>query len=386
MSVVKKFCWSALLFSLPLVAPAEIQVWPGPLAGAQGHYNGLIYEDSGIVHQHAGYFSLDLWRSGRFSGFAIIGGEWFWLDRPFRQPSVDEDGHVRIGLWQGWFWDWRQRYTMELQFDLTNGTDQVTGTLDNSRRNDDGDHVPATWTATVLGDRDTFHSRTNPAPQAGTYTMVIPGGDGVNEPAGAGSATIRVDSSGNVRVSGLLADGTFFSQASTLAKDGRWPFYTSLYGDRGSLIGWVTFSDLPDSDLAGTLLWTRPRNSWAFSYRNGFTNEVEAIGSRFVARRNLGQALSLTNGVATFSEAGLDEPVVDTFRISSSGKVINTSDNRFSLAFINSLGTFRGTFSEPGSSRTMTFRGAYLQKQSKGYGYFFGRDNESGLVTLEPEP
>jgi len=388
MSVVQKFCLLASLLSFPLIAPAELQVGPSSqsLAAVQGHYSGLFYETNGIVHQHAGYFSIDLARDGWLSGFAFVGGDFFWIHRDFFQTPVWNDGHVKFALSRGSFFYWRQFYTVELQFDLTGETDQVTGTLDNSHRDNNGDRISATWTASALGDRDTFTSRTNPAPQAGTYTLVIPGGDGVNEPAGAGFATVRVDSGGTIRMNGLLADGTPFFQSTTLAKDGRWPLYTSLYGGRGSLIGWLSFADAEDSDLAGTLLWTRPRDSWAFSYRNGFTNQVEAIGSRFIANRNLGQALGFTNGVATFSDGGLDAPVEDTFQITSSGKIINTSGNRFTLSFTSSQGLFRGVFAESAFSRGLVFRGAYLQKQSKGYGYFFGDNGQSGLVTLEPEP
>jgi hypothetical protein len=289
-------------------------------------------------------------------------------------------------LWRRTFFSLHQVFTIDLQFDLTDGTDQVTGTLSDRHFNDSGDEVPATWVADVLGDRDTFNSRTNPAPQAGKYTIVFPGGDGVNEPAGAGYAAVRIDSSGNLTMTGSLADGTPLFQTTTLSKDGRWPLYATLYWERGSIIGWVTLADLTGSDLSGTLLWTRPRSSFGGSYPAGFTNQVEAIGSRYAASRNLGQTLNFTNGVAVFSGAGLDEPVTDTFQITPGGRVINTSSNRFSLAFTTSLGLFRGDFAEPGSNRSLFFQGAYLQKQSQGYGYFFNNNGQSGLVSLGPVP
>jgi len=37
--------------------------------------------------------------------------------------------------------------------------------------------------------------------------------------------------------------GKTISQSALLGRQGQWPMYVSLYGDRGALVGWVTFAN-----------------------------------------------------------------------------------------------------------------------------------------------
>jgi len=64
------------------------------------------------------------------------------------------------------------------------------------------------WEAQLLGDRAVFNSKTNPAPYAGIYTLVVPGQiDPADGPEGDGVGTLKVDSNGVASLAGTLADG-----------------------------------------------------------------------------------------------------------------------------------------------------------------------------------
>src|SRR5436309_7954760 len=92
-----------------------------------------------------------------------------------------------------------------------------------------GSVTSATWTARLAADRAVFDVKTNRAAQAGNYTIVIPGKENVaTEPTGDGYGTASIDAGGSVRISGFLADGTKFSQTTTLSKDGQWPLFAAL--------------------------------------------------------------------------------------------------------------------------------------------------------------
>ncbi len=268
--------------------------------------------------------------------------------------------------------------TADLQFDLQGDSDQVTGTVSNKR----GSHS-ATWFADLLGDRDIFDSRTNPAPEAGTYSLVIPGGDGISQPAGYGFANVRIDRSGNVNMNGFLADGTFIAERTALAKDGRWPLFTSIYGGDGSVLGWMNFGDT--NDLSGNVAWIRPELWWARAYPDGFTNQTDIIASGWVRTVPATAALGYTDGMIVFSGSNLTDSFTNTFQIASSGKIVNTSNNRMTVSVSSQTGWFSGFVTDPATGRRINFQGALLRDQQVGYGYFLTGNRKSGMVFLGPQ-
>src|SRR5207245_11361488 len=95
----------------------------------------------------------------------------------------------------------RRKHELPLSLQLRVGTndqiDQIFGSLS------DG-----TWTATLSGDRARFNARTNPAPCAGSYTLLFPGPDADPfVPSADGFGSARVNSNGVVLLSATLGDG-----------------------------------------------------------------------------------------------------------------------------------------------------------------------------------
>src|SRR5262249_11055489 len=129
----------------------------------------------------------------------------------------DYSGRLQLGA---------KRYSFSGRFD---GEGQATNTV--SRKNDRaltielhaapgdladelfGRVTDGIWSAGLPAARAVFDARLNPAPFAGKYTMFIDAGAGDPAiPAGEGFGTLRVDASGKISLSGMLADGTKIAQ------------------------------------------------------------------------------------------------------------------------------------------------------------------------------
>ena len=104
-----------------------------------------------------------------------------------------------------------------------------------------------------------------------------------------------------------------------LGGQGQWPFFVPLYSGKGSILGWLTFSNAPDSDISGLLNWIKPAQPAARLYPAGFTNVTGAIGSAYqftsgvpVLDFSAGQ-LSLTNGnLQSFTNQFVLEPTTSS--------------------------------------------------------------------------
>ncbi len=361
---------------------------PNPFPVVAGTYHGLCFETNGARPESSASFTLTLGSQGGLTARFNHGNHTYTVGgRGYREP-VHPDGTVTLGFYRGDPIDggFHQVMTAELQFDLTNGTEQATGTLS------DGHWtlgkipnlwVPSTWTAPISGWRMIETSRKNPAPQAGTYTLILPGGSGTNAPAGTGFATVRVDRSGFVQTTGFLADGRSFSHRTGLSRDGRWPLFVGGYGHEGACLGWLRFEARPDDDLHGSMNWIVLPKTNRVMYPDGFVSILEAVGSRY--QRPLeakAPILGFTNGIATFRAGGLDADLTHDFSLSGT-KATTAQTNRLSLSFLPSTGLFKGKFTPAQDTRSIAFKGAVIQRQNFAAGYFL-RSNLSGSITLAP--
>ena len=239
--------------------------------------------------------------------------------------------------------------------------------------------------SSLSGDRAVFQSRTNPAPYAGRYTMVVPGVDGdVSLPTGDGFGTVQVTPSGLVRLAGTLADGTKVSQAAPVSRQGLWPLYAPLYSGKGSLLSWLAFTNRPKEDLHGPLSWIKPANTNAHHYAGGFTNECNVLGSLYFAppsRTNLG--LNFTNGYVVFSGGDLPADFTNAIALGLGSRVTNLSSNRLALTFSPATGTFTGSTADPNSGILFPFKGALLEKMGLGCGFLLGTNQSSRVIIME---
>jgi hypothetical protein len=263
--------------------------------------------------------------------------------------------------------------TANLQLDLTNGTDRVAGSVS------DG-----TWAATLAGDRAIYDGKTKLAPQAGSYTLILPGAYGQTiEPVGDSYGTLTVGENGAISFTGALADGTKVAPSVPVSKYGQWPLYASLYSGKGVLWGWLTFTNA--ADLGGPVAWVKLPVKAQY-YPAGFSLMVQALGARYFPPGTGTNVLGLTtstNLTLTLEGGGLPKGITNSFTLAANSHVTPVSGPKLSLAFTPSTGGFAGNVVNPATSKPISFGGVLLQGRGFGSGFFLGAGG-SGEVRLEP--
>jgi len=214
---------------------------PSPFTAVKGRYNGLVANEPAVTPNNSGCFALNVTVSGQFSGQITMAGM-----RQGFSGQFDLNGEASISVRR----NLQAPLAVNLQVDLTNGTDQVSGSVSDGQ-----------WTSALGGDRNIFNSLTNPARQAGDRSFVLQRAD---NQARAASGLSKVSLNGATRVRGILTDGRAFATASALAKNGDCPFYLSLNHGNEVVIGWLNFPIDQGPSASGTVLWVRTgTNSFA---------------------------------------------------------------------------------------------------------------------------
>ena len=328
-----------------------------PFIAVAGSYNGLFSEFENNRVESSGFLSLKLTDLGAFSSKMILGGQRISFSGKFALDGLATIIVARTGA---------STLTVLLTLDLTGGTDQITGTI--------GD---GTWTASVLAHRAVFNKTDNLAPQAGRYTLIVPGDDqdAANQPGGDSFGTVTVDAGGNVKFSGVLADGTKVSQKVPLSKNGWWPLFVPLYSGSGSILSWVIFVESSEASFTGVFNWIKPAQPNGKLYADGFTVQREFSGSSYRPPTNsLDRVLLFSEGGVAFSAGSLAEGFENEVILGDNNKVSNLGINRLTLSITLSSGLFSGRVTPPGATRSVSFRGALHQKQNYGSGFFLGTD------------
>jgi len=222
-----------------------------PFTSVTNAYQGLIETSAGeglvkIVSTSAGHFLGKLKLDGITTAFT---GK-FDLNGAAQASVPTTDGGT---------------LTFNLQIDLTNGTNAITGSVS------DG-----TNSAALSLNGKTYDATTNPAPEAGSYTMDLPA-DSSNSsaPQGDGTATVKIAKSGQVLINGTLADGTKFTTTSFINTDGQIVLYVPLYKKTGALSGALSFASSTSTNFNGTLTWDHPQTGSTAA----FTETIDATGS-----------------------------------------------------------------------------------------------------------
>lgn len=332
-----------------------------PFIAVAGVYDGLCYDSETNRHVSAGFLTVKSTELGGFSAKLTLGGV-----RHSFSGSFASDGTATIALAR----PGTNVLTVNLAVDLVGESDQITGTIS------DG-----SWTTQILCNRVLFNKKSNPAPYAGKFTVVIPGDDtqAETEPGGYSFGTVTVDAGGRVSLKATLSDGTKLTQGTTLSKDGYWPLYVPLYSGNGSVLSWVVFLDSSEASFTGTLNWTKPAIAAEKFYPAGFAVQHELAGSSYSAPTNTTDGvLKFSSGKVRFTAGNLaDEFANDVSLINN--KVINLGTNKLTLSINLASGLFNGSVTTPDGTRSFPFKGAVYQKQNQGWGFFLGT-NQSGRV------
>jgi hypothetical protein len=269
------------------------------------------------------------------------------------------------------------RLVVSLQLDNSALPGHATGTVSDGK-----------FTATLAAyQQDLGWTAAHPAPQAGTYTLVLPGNaDAAAGPGGDSYGTVTVDPLGNLTAIVTLADNAASSQGVPLSNGGQWPLYFAAPGVPQSLLGWVTFNTngaggIPDG-FSGTVTWVKDAGPGTF-YPGGFTNSSVLLGSAYSAASQKAHGLGLISPVTvTLSGGNLAAPVSET--VSESGlQTYQTADKKtLTLTIVPATGAFSGQYVAPGTTRKVPLAGVVLPYPGEARGFFLGT-NQSGAVRLQ---
>ncbi len=267
--------------------------------------------------------------------------------------------------------------TMVLHLD-GNGTDQITGVVSNG-----------TFTAELVANR--LLAKTGPpTPYAGKrYTLLLPANTSntVHEvPLGDGFGTVLIKAPGAVTLAGYTGDGQKFKQKSFISKFGTWAMYAPLYNGLGAIFGWVTHTNVVGvSDLDGPWHWRKPPGAGPVTPA-GFEDNIFVVGAEYTppipGRAVLTVSNRLDNVQVILGEGNLPGPLVTLVTLTPDNKVVSTN---LTMKIVTPTGLFTGKFTHPVTGAAVPFRGAFLQKQNFGAGFFLGAD-QSGFVNFEPAP
>jgi hypothetical protein len=330
-----------------------------PFIGLAGNYYGLfIPSNAPVAANNSGSVTFTLNSQGVFSGKLSFG--------PTNYPFTSQFN-----------------ITDTAAFLVTNGVNVLRMSLKI------GDTLPglatgvvsnANFDAPLTANRVPGWSASVPSPEAGSYTLVLPGnGNAAASPGGDSYGTVTVDVSGNLKAVGTLADNVSFSQAVPISKAGQWPFYLAPSGVPQTLIGWVTF-DTTNSTFGGTVTWIKETGKGTY-YTNGFTNSSVLLGSIYSAAYQKTNGLALTGPTITLSGGNLASQVIEPVNLSGL-ETYTSSDKTLTLTISASNGSFSGQYVVPGTGKKLTLGGAVLQEQGVARGFFLGT-NQSGGILLQ---
>lgn len=371
---------AALTFTMQSNLVLQANFVPNPFTPLVGDYQGLFFDDTtnGPEQASSGFFNVTLSSSGSYSAKVIVAGVNYSLSGQFSAGGVASNNIVRKGGLP----------PVSVQMQLGLDGSGISGTLS------DG-----VWVGQLNADK----VATSAGAEAGKYTLIIPGQGTEPEPTnpaggpvgiidpnqpgvgGDSYGTLTVSSTGIISFSGALADSTKVTQKANLTSNGQWAFYVPLYSGSGSIFGWLTFNDLPDSDITGTVYWFKPAQPAAKFYSGGITNITDAIGSIYLFTNGV-PLLNLPGGDGVFSFSYENDSVPpgfgDQISLSTANKI--TSTNALTATITTSSGLFKVTTTDPNTGKTVTANGVVLQKQNSGLGFFSQTNQTAGLILLTP--
>jgi hypothetical protein len=188
-----------------------------------------------------------------------------------------------------------------------------------------------------------------------------------------------VTTSGRITLSASLSDGTKITQSTSLSTNGQWALFVPLYNGQGSIVSWVTFTNLMQTAFSGNLMWIKPASLTAKYYPAGFTNQTQVLGFVYNQPPKGDAVLELSSGAVTFDGGNLAQSITNHILLDANSRVNNLDANKLSLTVTLPTGAFRGTVTDPVSLKVVPFGGVVVQSQNRGTGNFLGT-NQSGQV------
>ncbi len=325
---------------------------------AAGTYYGLFFPEGAVGVENSGMlYNLVLRNTGTASGNLLLAGKRY----PF-SASFDVSGNASFDAGP-------------LRADLTldNATPQITGTISTSQ-----------WTANLIA-----NLASNLLPSA-EYTILLEAttNDSPVAPPGDGYALVT-NHAGVATMSGVLADGTSYSQTVPVSGAGDLPVYVTLYtnsfhAEPGLLLGWLNLTNLQAAAPSNALTWIKESSAASALYTNGFTNLLSSQGALWTNPPAHASAISLTNGQLVISNLGL---FLNFTNVAVSNNILTNlgvlPTNFLSGSVNPKTGLLTFTFANGNGAATNRASGAFLQNTTNAGGFFLTPTN-AGAFMLQP--
>jgi hypothetical protein len=351
-----------------------------PFLAAAGSYNGLFYPAGGMTTEaSSGFISVNVSGNGAFSGKVLLDG----LSNSLSGYSFDLTGSsVITNLARSG----KTPLNLTLKLDLYPADGKLGGTVNTN--------AASGWQSTISADLALFSVNTNLATNyAGKWTVLLPpdATAPAGSPAGYGYLLISNSLGGmSTILGGALADGNSLMGSAPISATGYMPLYQSLYSSKGSLLGWIHFTNEPPQNVAADswFSWIKPPVAGTL-YPQGFASLVTSgvLGSPFANTAggpvlNLTNATlvlgggNLTNGALTFTNLNLSANSV-----TNAAQATGHGETNYLVITVNTnYGNVTVIF-QPTGSKTNTARGAVLQNSTNALGAFPGT-NQTGSFIL----
>jgi hypothetical protein len=255
-------------------SPSGFSTFPVSGAGAYpgGKFEGLFMSSNNPAFESSGYFTADSTTNGELRATITLAGKRY----PF-SAQVSSSGTVTATIVR------KKLPALNVSL-LFGGFNRAwTGTIDDGA-----------WTAELTSEPATLLSKQSlRAVPAGKYTINLAGStNALLAPTASGTGTISVRLTDATHVTGVLGDGTRYSQ-NTFLCNSHLPFYASLSDNRGAILGWIGFVHpppppphvinpaplaAPELQIVGTLHWFKPAGI-DFDYPDGFSFQTTVSGS-----------------------------------------------------------------------------------------------------------
>jgi hypothetical protein len=348
-----------------------------------GSYAGLFFDASGVEPIDAGSISLKVTGTGGYSGQIYIAptNMLFSFSGQLAMSPDDSTAGADFTLKVS-----KTEY-LDVNLEITNLSDPDAAMLGGSvAAYSDSTETNLLDTANIQG--KLCLNNTNVVP--GLYNVDIPGSPDPSQAPGGysfGTATVSSTTKGAVSLVLDLADGTSaaVSSSSSMALDGTCPFYDSLYGGKGAILGWLQFATNGSGAVQDSSSWWVKEPVADKYYTNGFRIQEEGSpsGARYLpakAGTNLFGATALTF-VVDGGFTNLTLPNETDFAVTyNPAKNTFTDTSKVTVALTNSTGRLSGSFYPTNATTPLSFRG--LMVGGVGVGFYADTNYQTGPVSI----
>jgi hypothetical protein len=326
-----------------------------------GTYYGVFFATN-ITTNTAGFYKLTVNNSGMMTGklqFPVVTYSIVFPLNLVGSASLAGAGVDGAELYFG------------VNFDLTNGTDSVSGYVDSA-----GVYAPFT------GYRAVTQLPTNTA--AGKYILDLETvtNQGASGPTNDGFAALSIGKTGALTLSGALADNTTFTEGVGVSKAGVWPVFAPLYKGHGMLIGWETnvIGSSGSPGTTGALYWVKAPTKDTY-FTNGLNLQASAFGTNYVA------PVSGSQYQVVFSGGSINPALTNVLTVSAAHQFAPAAGSPDKLVIsLSTAGAISGKFLNPANNTTLQIQGSFSNPTVGGSGFILDSDAQSDSFVITPVP